>query len=124
MGSTTEVVGVRILLAEDEKALSKAIVKIFEKNNYSADAVYNGEDALSYLEMGCYDVAVLGGLIGLLMSFLGIRIYDAVASSAIGINWPVALAAILFCTVIGILFGSYPAAKASKLQPIDALRAE
>ena len=32
----------RILLAEDEKALSKAIVKIFEKNNYSADAVYDG----------------------------------------------------------------------------------
>ena len=49
----------RILLAEDEKALSTAIVKIFEKNNYSADAVYNGEDALSYLEMGNYDAAVL-----------------------------------------------------------------
>ena len=49
----------RILLAEDEKALSKAIVKIFEKNNYSVDAVYNGEDALDYLEMGCYDAAVL-----------------------------------------------------------------
>ncbi len=49
----------RILLAEDEKALSKAIVKILEKNNYSADAVYNGEDALSYLEMGNYDAAVL-----------------------------------------------------------------
>jgi hypothetical protein len=29
----------RILLAEDEKALSKAIVKIFEKNNYSTDAL-------------------------------------------------------------------------------------
>ena len=42
----------RILLAEDEKALSKAIIKIFEKNNYSADTVYDGEDALAYLEMG------------------------------------------------------------------------
>ena len=49
----------RILLAEDEKALSKALVKIFEKNNYSVDAVYDGEDALAYLESGCYDVAVL-----------------------------------------------------------------
>ena len=49
----------RILLAEDEKALSKAIVKIFEKNNYSADAVYDGEYALAYIEMGNYDVAVL-----------------------------------------------------------------
>ncbi len=49
----------RILLAEDEMALSKAIIKIFEKNNYSADAVYDGEEALSYLECGNYDVAVL-----------------------------------------------------------------
>ena len=49
----------RILLAEDEKALSKALVKIFEKNNYSVDAVYNGEDALMYIESGDYDAAVL-----------------------------------------------------------------
>ena len=49
----------RILLAEDEKTLAKAIVKIFEKNNYSADAVHNGEDALAYVESGNYDVLVL-----------------------------------------------------------------
>ncbi|MBQ6389710.1 MAG: response regulator transcription factor [Mogibacterium sp.] len=49
----------RILLAEDEKALARAIVKIFEKNNYSIDAVYDGEDALAYLEAGNYDAAVL-----------------------------------------------------------------
>lgn len=49
----------RVLLAEDEKALSKAIVKIFEKNNYSVDAAYDGEEALAYLESDCYDVAVL-----------------------------------------------------------------
>ncbi len=49
----------RILLAEDERPLARAIVKIFEKNNYSADAVGNGEDALLYLESGNYDVAVL-----------------------------------------------------------------
>lgn len=49
----------RILLAEDERALSKAIIKIFEKNNYSADAAYDGEEALMYLESGCYDAAVL-----------------------------------------------------------------
>ncbi len=49
----------RILLAEDERSLAKALVKIFEKNNYSSDAVHNGEDALLYLESGNYDVAVL-----------------------------------------------------------------
>lgn len=49
----------RILLAEDERPLARAIIKIFEKNNYSADAVHNGEDALLYLEGGNYDVVVM-----------------------------------------------------------------
>lgn len=49
----------RLLLAEDERSLSKAIIKILEKNNYTADAVYNGMDALSYLESGNYDAAIL-----------------------------------------------------------------
>ena len=49
----------RILLAEDEKALARAVAKIFEKNNYSADVVYNGQDALDYIQDGNYDVAVL-----------------------------------------------------------------
>ena len=49
----------RILLAEDERSLSRALVKIFEKNNFSADAVFNGEDALLYLQSGNYDVCVL-----------------------------------------------------------------
>jgi DNA-binding response OmpR family regulator len=49
----------RILLAEDERALSKALVKIFEKSNYSIDAVYDGQEALDYLEGGNYDAAVL-----------------------------------------------------------------
>ncbi len=49
----------RLLLAEDERSLSKAIIAILKKNNYSADAVYNGEDALAYLETGNYDGAIL-----------------------------------------------------------------
>ena len=49
----------RILLAEDEKLLSRAIVKVFGKNNYSVDAVFNGKDAVTYIEFGNYDCAVL-----------------------------------------------------------------
>ncbi len=49
----------RLLLAEDEKSLSKAVKYLLEKNNYSVDAVYNGEDALDYLENGNYDGAIL-----------------------------------------------------------------
>ena len=36
----------RILLAEDEKALSNVLVTILKRNNYSVDAVYNGQEAL------------------------------------------------------------------------------
>lgn len=49
----------RILLAEDERPLARALVKIFENNFFTVDAVENGEDALAYLESGQYDVAVL-----------------------------------------------------------------
>ncbi len=51
-------VHMRILIAEDEKPLARAIPKIFEKNNCSADAVYNGADALSYIAGGNYDAAI------------------------------------------------------------------
>ena len=49
----------KLLLAEDEVSLSKALVKILEKNNYSVDVVYNGEDALNYLLATEYDAAIL-----------------------------------------------------------------
>ena len=49
----------RLLLAEDEKALSRALVTILEHNNYSVDAVYDGQEALDYLENGDYDGAIL-----------------------------------------------------------------
>lgn len=49
----------RILLAEDERSLSRAAIALLEKNNYSADAVYDGQEALEYLESGNYDALIL-----------------------------------------------------------------
>lgn len=49
----------RILLAEDEKSLSNALVSILRRNNYLVDAVYNGEDALNYLKTDVYDLLIL-----------------------------------------------------------------
>lgn len=49
----------RLLLAEDERELSNALVTIFRHNNYSVDAVYNGADALDYLGTGMYDGVIL-----------------------------------------------------------------
>ena len=49
----------RILLAEDERSMSRALVAILTKNNYSVDAVYDGQDAADYLITGDYDAAIL-----------------------------------------------------------------
>ena len=49
----------RLLLAEDEKELAKALAVILRHNNYSVDTVHNGEEALCYLENGDYDGAIL-----------------------------------------------------------------
>ena len=53
----------RLLLAEDEKPLSKALTAILERNNYSVDAVYDGEEALEYLDADNYD----GGILDIMM---------------------------------------------------------
>ena len=49
----------RLLLAEDEKSLSRAVTAILEKNHYSVDAVYDGAEALIYLEGANYDGVIL-----------------------------------------------------------------
>lgn len=49
----------RLLLAEDEVELSNALKSVLEKNNFSVDVVYNGEDAVEYLKLNDYDGAIL-----------------------------------------------------------------
>ncbi len=49
----------RLLLAEDEIGLSDALSAVLKKQNYTVDAVFNGEDALDYLRTGVYDGAIL-----------------------------------------------------------------
>ena len=67
----------------------------------------------------------IGGVIGIGIGTLGTR---AAGRLLMQIDiWPsagITLCAFLLSVVLGILFGIYPAAKASKLQPVEALRAE
>ncbi len=49
----------RVLLAEDERSLSRAVTVLLERNNYSVDAVYDGAEALDYLSAGNYDALIL-----------------------------------------------------------------
>ena len=49
----------RLLLAEDEQRLSRALVAILERNHYSVDAVFDGEVASEYLSVENYDGVIL-----------------------------------------------------------------
>ena len=49
----------RILLAEDEKSLARALVTRLKKHHYEADAVHDGAEALAYLQTGNYGAAIL-----------------------------------------------------------------
>ncbi|MDO4572087.1 MAG: FtsX-like permease family protein, partial [Clostridia bacterium] len=67
-------------------------------------------------------LSIIGGLLGLALSELGLQIFSAIAGSSFSMEWRAAVAAIVFCVIIGVVFGSYPAAKASRMTPIDALQ--
>lgn len=49
----------KLLYAEDEPAMSEAVVDILEFHKYTVDAVYDGEEALAYAEAGRYDGIIL-----------------------------------------------------------------
>ena len=67
----------------------------------------------------------IGGVIGILLGTAGSRIagmllFQMIIYPSTGIT----LAAFSLSVALGVIFGIYPAAKASKLQPVEALRAE
>ncbi|MBU5676133.1 response regulator transcription factor [Alkaliphilus sp. MSJ-5] len=49
----------KVLLVEDEKQLSEALMQILKQNKYMVDGVHNGEDGLDYALTGIYDVIIL-----------------------------------------------------------------
>lgn len=49
----------RILFAEDDRDISKAVQTLLTRSGYSVDAVYNGHDAIDYIEQADYDGVIL-----------------------------------------------------------------
>lgn len=49
----------KLLIAEDNQDISKALAVLFEKQGYSTDTVFNGNDALDYALLGQYDGIIL-----------------------------------------------------------------
>ncbi|MFA6941840.1 MAG: ABC transporter permease [Clostridiaceae bacterium] len=69
-------------------------------------------------------LSVLGGIIGIALGFLVANIVSKFTSIAVSISPTVVMLSFSFAMAVGIIFGMYPANKASKLKPIDALRYE
>ncbi len=68
----------------------------------------------------CLIGGLLGILVGLALGAAGARLLGYAASPSVG----VILAAVAFSMSIGVFFGYYPAGKAARLDPIEALRYE
>jgi putative ABC transport system permease protein len=69
-------------------------------------------------------LCVIGGAIGLVLAFVAASIFERVAAFPAPVGLDTAVMAVAFSAVIGLLFGGYPAIRASRLSPIEALRSE
>ncbi|KPV44904.1 ABC transporter permease [Alicyclobacillus ferrooxydans] len=69
-------------------------------------------------------ITVLGGAVGILIGVIGARIVAWVTKLPTEVSWFAVAVGLAFSIVIGVICGLYPANKASKLHPIDALRFE
>ena len=69
-------------------------------------------------------LCVIGGAMGLLLAMAAAEAFKRLADFPAPIGVGISIFAILFSAFIGILFGGYPAIRASRLSPIDALRSE
>jgi putative ABC transport system permease protein len=69
-------------------------------------------------------LSVTGGLFGILLGTIAGNVLAVLLSAAVVFPWGWAATGVVVCTMIGMVFGLYPAWKAASLDPIEALRYE
>ncbi|MFA7289983.1 MAG: ABC transporter permease [Melioribacteraceae bacterium] len=83
-----------------------------------------GKDILMQFLLEAIILSVIGGILGVAMGILASKAVETIMGWPILITSDAILLSFLFCSLIGVFFGWYPARKASALDPIEALRHE
>lgn len=69
-------------------------------------------------------ISVLGALFGIILGIMVGNLFSMVLKTGFVVPWNWVLYGIIICTIVGLLAGLYPALKAGRLNPIEALRYE
>jgi putative ABC transport system permease protein len=69
-------------------------------------------------------LGLVGGLVGAALGVAGAEVLPHFISNKIAISGPATIGAIAVAMVIGVVFGVYPASRAARLAPIEALRSD
>ena len=83
-----------------------------------------GRDIMMQFLIEAIIISVTGGVIGILLGAFTTWMISAIARWPVMIDPSSVVLSFVVCTAIGIIFGFYPAAKASNLDPIEAIRYE